>query len=69
MREKSTFLKDVAEAPPVLGHENAFFRIDQHFAIDHQPTMVGFRKTRDDPDHRRLAGPRAAEQRGDPAFG
>src|SRR5260221_2537762 len=69
VRKEAAVLEDVADATTVLGNEYAARGIDQRLAIDHDAAAVGLDQAADDIDQRRLARPRAAEQRRDAGLG
>ncbi len=66
MREQPRVLEDVADAAPVLGHEDARSRIGQHAPIGDDPALVRAQQPADQIDQRGLARARRAEQRGQP---
>ena len=67
MREEPRVLEDVADAAPVLRHEDAPLGVDQHASVDHDAPLVGTIEAADQVDQRGLAGARRAEQRRQPA--
>ena len=69
VREQPPFLEDVADAAPVLRHEDAALGVGQHVAVDDDAALLGPDQPGDDVDQRGLAGAGAAEQRGQPALG
>src|SRR5262245_3561812 len=63
MREQATVLKDIADAPAVLGHEDAALGVDQHLAVDGDAAAIGLYQAADDVDQSALARARASEKR------
>src|SRR5262249_16948678 len=68
MGEQAAVLKDIADAPTVLGHELAALGVDQRLALDRNAAAVGPDQAANDIDQRRLARTRAAEQCRDPGW-
>ena len=69
VREQAPVLEDVAHTPLVDWHEDALLGVDHRDAVHDDAALVGPDQSSDDVDQRRLAGARAAEQRGEPAIG
>src|SRR3546814_13590822 len=67
MGEEAPLLEDVADAAPLLGHEEPPLGVDQDFAVHHDAPAIGPDQAADDVDQRRLAGAGAAEQRRQPS--
>ena len=62
MREEASFLEHVADAPPVLGNEDAFLRVDEHPPLHDDAAVIRPHETADGVHDRRLAGSRRTEK-------
>ena len=65
MREEAAFLEDIAEPAPLRRQIDPLIGGEQHLAGDGDAAAIGPHEARQHVDERRLAGARAAIERGD----
>ena len=62
VRKQLRILEHEADAPPVFGHEDAGFGVDEDPIVEHDAAAIGTQEAGDQIDRHRFAGPGAAEQ-------
>src|SRR5690606_41834263 len=69
MRQQAAVLEDVADATPMRRQVDAGGRIEEHASAHGDAAFGRAGEPRDEPEHRRLAGAGAPEERGDARTG